>query len=92
MSFMFNPFPYDDPNAVNRISAPDVDLSTVLSCPNTIKNKIAEAAKSLGRGIIAIDGYATAPFIQLCELAAAAAADAGLACRTVDTRTLSRPS
>ena len=77
MSFMFNPFPYDDPNAVNRISAPDVDLSTVLSCPTTIKNKIAEAAKSLGQGVIAIDGYATAPFKSLRDLAATAVADAG---------------
>ena len=90
MSFMFNPFPYDDPNAVNRITAPDVDLSAILTCPTTIKAAISEAAKSIGQGVIAIDGYATAPFSSLRDLAASAVADAGLACRTVDTRTLSR--
>lgn len=92
MSFMFNPFPYDDPNAVNRITAPDVDLSAILTCPTTIKAAISEAAKSIGQGVIAVDGYATAPFASLRDLAASAVTEAGLACCTVDTRTLARPS
>lgn len=29
MSFMFNPFPYDDPNAINRIDAKGINTASV---------------------------------------------------------------
>ena len=36
MSFMFNPYPYDDPLAVNKITAPGVDLTAIKTCPTAI--------------------------------------------------------
>lgn len=65
MSFMFNPFPYDDPNAVNRIDASRVDLSKT-ACGNT--QIAAEFTKIKAPAIIAVDGYATAPFSRIVSL------------------------
>ncbi len=92
MSFMFNPYPFDDPKAVNRITAPEVDMDTVKHCPKCIAKDIAAAAKQLGRGIIAIDGYVTAPFALLADLAKEAIEAAGLSVNVVCTRTLARPA
>ncbi|MCI8389015.1 MAG: phosphoheptose isomerase [Clostridiales bacterium] len=92
MSFMFNPYPFDDPAAVNHITAPDVDLSTIKTCPDCIKSEITKAAKQLGRGIIAVDGYVTAPFDTFAKLVSEAVADAGIKANVVCTRSLARPS
>ncbi len=69
MSFMFNPYPYKDPNAVNRIANDgSVELSRVARGNSQIA---AELAAHIAAGkIIAIDGYATAPFASLLGLIA----------------------
>lgn len=92
MSFMFNPYPYNDPIAVNHITAPGVDLSTVLKCPDCIKGEIKKAAAKLGKGVIAIDGYVTAPFELLAKLAEDAVKEAGIKAQVVCTRTLAKPA
>lgn len=92
MSFMFNPYPYNDPIAVNHITAPGVDLSTVLTCPNCIKAEIKKAAEKLGRGVIAIDGYVTAPFALLADMAKEAVEAAGIKAEVVCTRSLAKPA
>lgn len=90
MSFMFNPYPYNDPNAVNHITAPGVDLSTVLKCRNCIKAEIKKAAEKLGRGVIAIDGYVTAPFELLANLAKDAVESTGAKAEIICTRSLAK--
>ena len=92
MSFMFNPYPYDDPLAVNKITAPGVDLTAIKTCPTAIKAEIAAAAKKIGKGVIAIDGYVTAPFEVLANLAKEAIEEAGIAAEILCTRTLARPA
>lgn len=67
MSFMFNPFPYDDPAAINKIDARGIDTSRA-----AVGNEAVEAmmAGILGRGgIVAIDGYTTAPFDRILSMA-----------------------
>lgn len=61
MSFMFNPFPYNDPDAVNRIQNDgSVDLSKT-ACGNAAVAAVL-AGQLKPSTVIGIDGYATAPF------------------------------
>ena len=64
---MFNPYPYDDPRAVNRIQNDgSVDL-----CRTGSGNREVEAILSKERipgTVIGIDGYATAPIEAVAEL------------------------
>lgn len=69
MSFMFNPYPYDDPKAVNHISMDeDFRSSVTQTTPDTAKKLIGEAAEVIARRqrcILVIDGFISAPFTQL---------------------------
>ena len=69
MSFMYNPFPYDDPRPVNR---PVLRASTVASLVKggTVKTAAALAARIAARGktVIAFDGYTTADFSAIVNL------------------------
>ena len=71
MSFMYNPFPYDDPVPVNR---PALSDSAVKSLTRGISKSVATLAGSLaGRAkeknvIVAVDGYTTADFPRLVNL------------------------
>ena len=61
MSFMFNPYPYNDPNAVNRIENDgSVDLSRT-AIGNAAVAAVLQKEVRPGR-VIGIDGYATVPF------------------------------
>ncbi len=66
MSFMFNPFPYDDPHAVNRIDASGIDTSAAAKGNASVAASLADIAKK--GGIIALDGYTTAPFDTIVSL------------------------
>lgn len=65
MSFMFNPYPYDDPNAFNKLDSEGVDLHLVaksnMECVIKIAEKAAATLKNQTTCIIGIDGYATTP-------------------------------
>ena len=67
MSFMFNPFPYNDPEAVNRIAN---DGSVDLGRTGTGNAQVAAIlAKEVNPGtVIAIDGYATSPIAAVAGL------------------------
>ena len=67
MSFMFNPFPYDDPNAINRIDATGIDTATASVGNDAVSQALAAIVKK--GGIIALDGYTTAPFDAILALA-----------------------
>ncbi len=69
MSFMFNPFPYKDPNAVNHIQNDgSIDLSRIARGNDQIASLLAAICK--GDCVIAIDGYTTAPFFAILGLIA----------------------
>ena len=65
MSFMFNPYPYDDPNAFNVLDPSGLPLSELVEGSGA--SAAAEAAKAAGAlkraesWVIAVDGYSTAP-------------------------------
>ncbi len=61
MSFMFKPFPYVDPNAINRPELPAA-LATTLIAGNTA---IADKLLAGFSGILALDGYTGANFQEM---------------------------
>lgn len=81
MSFMFNPYPYDDPNAFNVLDPSGLTLSELVEGSGA--SAAAEAAKAAGAlkraesWVIAVDGYSTAPLGYLPQSAGAAARSAG---------------
>jgi len=72
MSFMFNPYPYDDPNAINRINFDSPSRRTICCGPeessNTLMKLIEEKIKSSRKVIIGIDGYLSAPMGKFAEV------------------------
>lgn len=66
MSFMFNPYPYHDKNAVNRLDSEGIALE--LAYEGTAESAAAavlmaaENIKEKGRCILGVDGYSTVPF------------------------------
>ena len=74
MSFMYNPFPYDDPRAVNRPQLPAEAVESVVG--GTLKAATALAAEFAARMdaapgrnlVVAFDGYATADWSRMINL------------------------
>ena len=74
MSFMYNPYPYDDPRAVNRPTLPKKTVEAVVG--GTPKAAAALAADVMGRlkaapgknVVVAFDGYATADWTRMVNL------------------------
>ena len=74
MSFMYNPFPYDDPRAVNRPQLPAEAVEAVVG--GTLKAATALAAEFAARMdaapgrnlVVAFDGYATADWSRMINL------------------------
>ena len=64
MSFMFNPYPYDDPNAFNALDGRGIALERIAAGSEASAAALAAAP---GR-IVAIDGYSTAPLEELAAL------------------------
>ncbi len=63
MSFMYNPFPYDDPTPVNRPELSEKTINSVVSGTANAAKKLAEdlAAKAAEKNVlVALDGYTTA--------------------------------
>lgn len=67
MSFMFNPFPYNDPNAVNNLTN-DGSVHTDRIARGTAQLAAVFADLCQGNRVLAIDGYTTAPFDALIGL------------------------
>lgn len=74
MSFMYNPFPYDDPRAVNRPVLPKKSVEAVVSgTPKVAAALAGEIASRLkaapGKNVVvAFDGYATADWTRMINL------------------------
>lgn len=90
MSFMYNPFPYDDPEAVNR---PRLSPQTV----GAVVTGTAEAAEALAAACaerlqtsaapclsVALDGYVTADWSQTVNLLSQRLAQRGIATEVID--------
>lgn len=83
MSFMFSPYPYDDPNAVNR---PDLapELVSALAAGNdavvrALARRLEEASAGSRCVFLAFDGYVGADWRRALELLGDALAAKGLA-------------
>ena len=73
MSFMYNPFPYDDPKPVNRPELSEKTIQAICSgAPAPAKKFIATIAEQAKREgvIVAIDGYTTANWTVFINLLA----------------------
>jgi len=74
MSFMYNPFPYDDPKPINRPKLSEETVKSVVTggTPNVAKKFIADiAGKVKSEGVVVgIDGYTTANWKQFVDLLA----------------------
>ena len=64
MSFMYNPFPYDDPKPVNRPQLKEETKDSIIAggTPNVVKKFVASLArKAREKGVVVgLDGYTTA--------------------------------
>ena len=73
MSFMFNPYPYDDPTAINRPILSAETIQSIVSgtkesaayISNLLIEKISEKSKN---SVIALDGYISAQWKQMVNL------------------------
>lgn len=72
MSFMFNPYPYDDPHAYNRLDTAGLKLSEAIAgspaAAAAAGMRAAEIAEEKGRCVIAVDGYSAVPIDVFCNL------------------------
>ncbi|MDR0657203.1 MAG: hypothetical protein LBG22_12890, partial [Treponema sp.] len=72
MSFMFNPFPYDDYSAVNVPQWENSENAEVVKGNQSVASYLSKAilkeAREKSRLIVGFDGYATAIFEELIRL------------------------
>ncbi len=70
MSFMFNPHPYNDPNAINKINADTAITSNIsvgsTACAKFVFSEIDKLVHRQGYAVIGIDGYVSAPLSEFC--------------------------
>ena len=88
MSFMYNPFPFDDPKPVNRpeLSRKTVDAVVAGGTPSVAKRfaaPVIEKARESNQ-IVALDGYATADWKQFLNLVARECKAAGVDFVSID--------
>ena len=74
MSFMYNPYPYDDPRAINKpVLAPQTIESVTAGTPQAavrLAREFAETLKATPQRnlIVAFDGYTTADWTRTINL------------------------
>ena len=92
MSFMYNPYPYDDPNAVNPIQVDPIVRNTISTGTENAAKLLAEdAEKTIAASqccVIAIDGYISSPTELLATQTARVLMMAGTHVQLADSRTL----
>lgn len=92
MSFMYNPYPYDDPRAVNRPRLDEKSVGQVVA--GTLRVATALAAECAGKlqtepgksVVVAFDGYATADWSRTVNLLSQQLAARGIAFEALDFR------
>lgn len=86
MSFMFNPFPYEDPTPVNRPAIPMEAVRAIVSGTRQAALHLAKTARALpgGRAVIVLDGYPTAQWERLVNLVCQELVQNGAAAEAMD--------
>lgn len=88
MSFMYNPFPYDDPMAINPINvSSQCKDSIVLGLEQTgrfLAEKVVSFKQKKGRCVVALDGFVSAPFSVLSCIIARTLSSMGVDYEMVD--------
>ena len=92
MSFMFNPYPYDDPNAINSVPFSKelraaVKTDSVSSAKRILKDAAGQVQRD-GRCIIGLDGYISAPRDQFRGLLSLLAVQLGMEVQSLSTESL----
>lgn len=92
MSFMYNPYPYDDPLAVNRIALdPRVTNTVYAGLAQTtalLKDAAMEVLQKKRTCILCLDGYISAPLSDLSEAISDALKKDGISVSTLFTSSL----
>lgn len=95
MSFMFNPYPYDDPNAINHVSlSHDMREAVTGDTASTARRVLRDAQKIMaekGRSILGIDGYVSAPMDRFRGMVELLGVAEGVTVRCVSTAGLYLP-
>jgi mannose-6-phosphate isomerase class I len=89
MSFMFTPFPYDDPSAVNRINVDrqltDQITSDTEATARLIAGTVAARLENDRSVILGLDGYMSAPLHRLASAIALACENSGISAGLIST-------
>lgn len=88
MSFMFKPYPFDDPNAINRIDSNGIDLSLIAQGSAAAAANVASQIPAGKAYVLAVDGYATTPLSVFKTLLEQQLKLKGLAVTTLDMDSL----
>ena len=92
MSFMYNPFPFDDPKPINRPKLSEKTINSIVAggTPNVAKKFVAQIVdKAKAEGVIVgIDGYTTANWNLFVNLVARECVINGLELEVVGTESL----
>ena len=96
MSFMFNPYPYDDPDAINHINFDSSSRATICNSSQAsakeLMSVISSKIAASGKCIIGIDGYISAPAVEFADLISGLCRQQGIGFKSVVTEDLYLPS
>lgn len=88
MSFMYNPFPFDDPRPVNRPELSEKTVKSIISGgnQNVVKKFVATMAEKAAKEgvVVALDGYTTANWTVFVNLIARECCLLGLEFEAID--------
>lgn len=88
MSFMYNPFPFDDPRPVNRPELSEKTVKSIISGgnQNVVKKFVATLADRAAKEgvVVALDGYTTANWTVFVNLIARECSLLGLGFEAID--------
>lgn len=88
MSFMYNPFPFDDPRPVNRPELSEKTVKSIISGgnQNVVKKFVATLAEKAAKEgvVVALDGYTTADWTVFVNLIARECCLLGLGFEAID--------
>lgn len=68
MSFMFNPYPFDDQTAVNHVKVDPSVTNTILTDLKKIEKELQNHVLSMKNQVVAIDGYPSCNFDVLLNM------------------------
>ncbi|NLO35223.1 MAG: phosphoheptose isomerase, partial [Clostridiaceae bacterium] len=92
MSFMFTPFPYNDPSAVNRIAVErqltDQITADTAASAQAVASRVADKLVRQKTCLLGIDGYMSAPLAKLAGAIALACEARGIPVRLATTESL----